>query len=216
MEQPTRTSPVAFPSCHWKISSTFLSPMTTQPMPSSFEPSPIANLPPSLPLLTTFFLIWRGFKPRFNVLNNEASSAFTKYLRKNKIKWQFVPPNEHRVNAAKHAIQMVKNHLISGLCSTNHEFPSQLWDKLLPQAQDSLNMLRTSKIDPSKSAYEVLEGPHDFDRHPWAPPGCRAVIHKPTDNRTSWGPRGTNACYIGHSMNHYHSYKFYVPETRAY
>ena len=77
-------------------------------------------------------------------------------------------------------------------------------------------MLRTSRIDPSKSAYEVLEGPHDFNRHPWAPLGCRAVIHKPAVNRTSWGPRATDAWYIGPAPDHHRCYEFYVPATRAY
>jgi hypothetical protein len=159
------------------------------------------------------YLTAKGFKPRFNVLDNEASHAITEYLRQQDIKWQFVPPNEHRVNAAERAIQTFKNHFISGLCSTDRDFPSQLWDKLLQQAQDSLNMLRTSRIDPTKSAYEILEGPHDFNRHPWAPPGCRAILHEPATTRTSWGPRGTDAWYIGPAMHHYRSYEFYVPET---
>eukprot|EP00804_Cyclotella_cryptica_P013536 CCRYP_017241-RA/>CCRYP_017241-RA protein AED:0.47 eAED:0.47 QI:0/0/0/1/0/0/2/0/225 len=90
------------------------------------------------------YLNSKGFKPRFNVLDNEASHAITEYLRRHDIKWQFVPPNEHRLNAAERAIQTFKNHFISGLCSTDRDFPSQLWDKLLQQAQDSLNMLRTS------------------------------------------------------------------------
>eukprot|EP00956_Cyclotella_meneghiniana_P042186 scaffold248388_cov50-Cyclotella_meneghiniana.AAC.4 len=162
------------------------------------------------------YLERKGFKPKFNVLDNEASSAITDFLRDNDVKWQFVPPNEHRVNAAERAIQTFKNHFIADLCSTDRNFPFQLWDKLLPQAQDSLNMLRTSRIDPSKSAYEVLEGPHDFNRNPWAPPGCRAIIHEPADNRSSWGPRGTDAWYIAPSTDHYRSYEFYVPETRAY
>ena len=77
-------------------------------------------------------------------------------------------------------------------------------------------MLHTSCIDPSKLAYEVLEGPHDFSHHPWAPPGCRAIIHEPTYNRTLWGPRGADAWYIGPASHHYRSYEFYVPDTRAY
>jgi hypothetical protein len=162
------------------------------------------------------YLETKGFKPKFNVLDNEASSAITNFLRSQDIKYQFVPPNEHRVNAAERAIQTFKNHFISGLCTTDRDFPFQLWDKLLPQAQDSLNMLRTSRIDPTKSAYEVLEGQHDFNRHPWAPPGCRAVIHEHAENRTSWGPRGTDAWYIGSAPEHYRSYEFYVPDTRAY
>ncbi|KAL7479932.1 hypothetical protein ACHAW6_007837 [Cyclotella cf. meneghiniana] len=127
------------------------------------------------------------------VLNNEASSAITEYLRRIDIKWQFVPPNEHCINAAERAIQTFKNHFIAGLCSTDKQFPAQLWDKLLPQAQDSLNMLRASRINPSKSAYEILEGPHDFNRHPWAPPGCRAILHEPADTISSWGPHGIDA-----------------------
>ncbi|KAL7474316.1 hypothetical protein ACHAW6_001226, partial [Cyclotella cf. meneghiniana] len=101
------------------------------------------------------------------------------------------------------AIQTFKNHFIAGLCTTDHDIPSQLWDKLLPQAQDSLNMLCASRIDPSKLAYEVLEGSHNLNRHPWAPPGCRAIIHKPVDNRMSWGPQGTDAWYIGPALHHY-------------
>lgn len=162
------------------------------------------------------YLERKGFKPQFNVLDNEASNAITKFLKSTDIKWQFVPPNEHRVNAAERAIQTFKNHFIAGLCSTDRDFPFQLWDKLLPQAQDSLNMLRASRCDPSKSAYEVLEGPHDFNRQPWAPPGCRAVLHEPAATRSSWGPRGTDAWYIGPAKAHYRSYDFYVPETRAY
>jgi hypothetical protein len=77
-------------------------------------------------------------------------------------------------------------------------------------------MLRTSRINPTKSAYEVLEGPHDFKRNPWAPPGCRAVLHKPATTRRSWSPRGTDAWYTGPAMHHYRSYEFYIPETRAY
>ncbi|KAL7474051.1 hypothetical protein ACHAW6_000049, partial [Cyclotella cf. meneghiniana] len=77
-------------------------------------------------------------------------------------------------------------------------------------------MLRASRIDPSKFAYEVLEGPHDFNHHSWAPPGCRAVIHEPANSRTSWGPHGTNAWYISPAPHHYCSYEFYVPDTQAY
>eukprot|EP00804_Cyclotella_cryptica_P025469 CCRYP_011974-RA/>CCRYP_011974-RA protein AED:0.11 eAED:0.08 QI:0/0/0/0.66/0/0.33/3/0/643 len=172
----------------------------TTAMPSLSRPSPTANPLPTSKHSTTYF----------NVLDNEASHAITEYLRQHDIKWQFVPPNKHRVNAMVRAIQTFKNHFIPGLCSTDRDFPSQLWDKLLQQAQDSLNMLCTSRIDPTKSTYEILEGPHDFNRNPWAPPDEAATT------RASWGPRGTGAWYIGPAMHHYQSYEFYVPETRAY
>ncbi|KAL7487260.1 hypothetical protein ACHAW6_015777 [Cyclotella cf. meneghiniana] len=62
----------------------------------------------------------------------------------------------------------------------------------------------------------IIEVPHDFNRQPWAPPGCRTVIHEPADTRTSWGPRITEAWYIGPAANHYLSYEFNVPETWGY
>ena len=42
----------------------------------------------------------------------------------------------------------------------------------------TLNMLRTSRSDPSKSAYEVLEGKFDYNKTPLAPPGTKALIYK--------------------------------------
>jgi hypothetical protein len=102
-----------------------------------------------------------------------------------------VEPNNHRVNAAEHAIQTFKDHFVSALATTDSKFPLQLWDQLAPQVKTTLNMLRPSCIDPSKSAYEALHGPYDWNRFPLAPPGCKAVIYKTPELRTSWGSRGT-------------------------
>ncbi|KAL7479734.1 hypothetical protein ACHAW6_005459, partial [Cyclotella cf. meneghiniana] len=99
-------------------------------------------------------------------------------------------------NAAKCASQTFKNHLISGLFSTDHDFPSQLWDKL-----QSMKYWRGHRI------LIIISGPHQ---------AAELSFTRPADNRTSWGPCGTNAWYISPSMNHYCSYEFYVPETRAY
>jgi hypothetical protein len=72
-----------------------------------------------------------------------------------------VKPHNHRVNAAERAIQMFKVHFISALATTDSMFPLQLWDCLTPQVECTLNMLRPSCIDLSKSAYEALHGPYD-------------------------------------------------------
>ena len=56
-------------------------------------------------------------------------------------------------NVAERAIQTFKNHFISGVYSTDTDWPIQLWDQLTTQAVITLNMLRTSRIDPTKSAY---------------------------------------------------------------
>jgi hypothetical protein len=157
----------------------------------------------------------KGFKPQLNITDNQAVAALKDYLHNEQCEWQFVEPNNHRVNAAERAIQTFKTHFISGLCTTDRDFPLQLWDQLAEQAQDTLNLLRTSRHDPTKSAYEELNGPYDFNKWPMAPPGTKAIIWEAPTRRQSWAPRGIDAWYLGPSKDHYRLYKFYNPETQA-
>ena len=95
----------------------------------------------------------KGYKPTLNITDNQAVRPLKEYLKSEECAWQFVEPANHRVNTAERAIQTFKNHFISGLCSTNSEWPLQLWDTLTIQAVITMNLLRTSRMDPSKSAY---------------------------------------------------------------
>jgi hypothetical protein len=159
----------------------------------------------------------KGYKPTFNVTDNQATTPIKAYLGTEDCKWQFVEPNNHRVNAAERAIQTFKNHFISGLCSTDSNWPLQLWDTMTEQAIITLNLLRTSRIDPSKSAYHQLHGRrYDWNAYPLAPPGTKAVIYESPTTRTSWGTRGLDAWYCGPAFDHYRNMKFYVPSTKAY
>ena len=97
---------------------------------------------------------------------------------------QAVEPHDHRVNAAERAIQTFKNHFVAGLSIGDKDFPTILWCKLIQQAQDSLNLLCTSRVHPKVSAFHVLEGVHDFNRNPWALPATRATIFNPPETRT--------------------------------
>ena len=83
----------------------------------------------------------KGFKPQFNVTDNQAANSIKRYLKTQECQWQFVEPTNHRVNAAKRAIQTYKNHFISGLCSTDPSWPLQLWDQLTTQATITLNLV---------------------------------------------------------------------------
>ena len=74
----------------------------------------------------------------------------------------------------------------------------------------TLNILRTSRMDPTKSAYHQLHGHrYDWNAHLLAPPGSKGVIYESPEDRTSWGYRGLDAWYCGMD-------NFYVPETRVY
>ena len=82
----------------------------------------------------------RGCKPTLNVTDNECSKAVQNYINSQKMPWQLIEPDNHRVNAAKRTIQTFKNHFISGLCSVEKLFPLQLWCYLLAQAKLTLNL----------------------------------------------------------------------------
>ena len=98
----------------------------------------------------------KGHKLTLNVTDNQAVTPLKKYLRSKNCRWQFVEPANHRVNAAERAIQMFKNHFISGLCSTDIQWPTQLWDQLVNQAATTLNILRKSRVDKKKHSINSI------------------------------------------------------------
>jgi hypothetical protein len=67
------------------------------------------------------------------------------------IDYQLVPPGLHQQDAAERAIHTFKNHFIAGLCTTDSQFPLILWDRLVLQALITLNLFRTSRINPRLS-----------------------------------------------------------------
>jgi hypothetical protein len=77
-------------------------------------------------------------------------------------------------------------------------------------------MLRASHIDPSKLAYEILNGPYDWNRYPLVPLGCKAVVYKNGNTRGSWASRGVDAFYLGPAKDHYRCDNYYIPNTCAY
>jgi hypothetical protein len=158
----------------------------------------------------------KGFKPKLNVMDNQATKHIKKFLTKNNCKVQLVEPHNHRENAAERAIQTFKDAFIPALATTDSNFPLQLCDRLTPQVQDTLNMMRASRINPAILAYEALNGPYNWNRYPLAPLGCKAVVYEVGDTRGSWASRGVDAWYLGPSQDHYRCDVYYIPETRAY
>ena len=103
------------------------------------------------------------------------------------------------------------------MCCTDSEWPLQLWHQLTKQALITLNLCRTSRKHPQKSAYHSHHGHrYDWNKHPMAPPGTRAVVYLSATGRPSWGPRGIDAWYCGPALDHYRNMIFFVPETQAY
>jgi hypothetical protein len=83
----------------------------------------------------------KGLKPKLQTLDNEASAALKNFFTVNDIAYQLVPPHCHRCNAAERAIRTFKEQFVAGLSSVEPAFPFHLWDRLLPQAEITLNLL---------------------------------------------------------------------------
>ena len=65
-------------------------------------------------------LIDRGMRPKFQILDNEASQALQREIRTRHCDFQLVPPHMHIQNSAETAIRTFKNHIVA-LLSSAHE-----------------------------------------------------------------------------------------------
>jgi hypothetical protein len=57
----------------------------------------------------------KGFKPKLQILDNEASTTLKNFFTANDIAYQLVPPHCHLCNAAERAIRNFKEHFVAGL-----------------------------------------------------------------------------------------------------
>jgi hypothetical protein len=83
----------------------------------------------------------------------------------------------------------------------------------MPQADITLNLLRSSRRQPKLSAYACLYGAFDFNQSPLALPGTRVVVHVTPDKRHNMAPHGVDGWYVGPSPEHYRCHKCYIPST---
>ena len=156
-----------------------------------------------------------GVTPTTYIMDNEASRELKQAISLEKISYQLVPPHNHRANAAERAIQTFKAHYKTGLALLHPDFPLREWDRLTVQAELTLNLLRSARINPRLSAWAYLFGQYDYQRTPIAPPGTKVIAHLKTSQRGSWSPNGEPAWTVGPALEHYRCLTCYFPQTRA-
>ena len=110
-------------------------------------------------------------KPKVNVMDNECSRAVEQYIKKSaNMDIELCPPKNHRLNGlGERAVRTFKDHFISTLATVDPTCPIQLWNEFVEQANDTLNLLRTSRRNPSISAYQELNGKFDYNKTPLVP-----------------------------------------------
>ena len=126
---------------------------------------------------------------------------------------QLEPPDTHRSNIAEGAIQTFKNHFISILSSIDKSFLIKLWDRLIPQAVLTLNLLRQLNSNPKLSAHQYVHRTFDYNMTPLGPMGCAVQVLNSKERQQSWEEHAHNGWYIRTSLYHYHSHCIYVKRT---
>ena len=156
-----------------------------------------------------------GHEVSLFVLDNECSAELKSTISNLQVTLQLVPPHQHRRNAAERAIRTGKNHLLAGLATCDPDFPIAEWDRLIFQCELTLNLLRTSRVNPTLSAHAYINGNFDFNCTPLAPPGTKVVFHSKPTKRASWAFHGQEGWYIGPAIEHYRCLRIYNPQTHS-
>ena len=123
------------------------------------------------------------------VLDNEISKDLVESFDQEKITYQLVTPHKHN-KLAERAIQTHKAHFKVGLATIDPNFPPSEWDRLITQANITLNLLRAARCNPKVSACSYMFGVFNFMTTPLASPGTKVVAHVHPDKRGSWELNG--------------------------
>jgi hypothetical protein len=156
-----------------------------------------------------------GLFPTEHILNNECSDQFKKQIKLNNMTYQLIPPHDHRRHRVDKAIQTFKDHFISILCGLDASFPLHLWDRLLVQAEHTLNMVHPAWMLKAVLAYTYLYEQHDYNSHPFAPLRCKVEAHVVPEIWETWAPHTTSGYYIGNAMEHYCCHNVYISNTKS-
>jgi hypothetical protein len=91
----------------------------------------------------------------------------------------------------------------------------QLWDRLLPQAEMTLNLLRTSRQHPHLSAAAHYHGMIDYNKSDFAPSGYNIIAHEKPSQRRTLALHGQHGYSLGTAMHHYRCQNVYITSTAS-
>ena len=89
-------------------------------------------------------------------------------------------------NAAERVVSILKDNFKAILTGVDKTFMMHLWERLLPQAESTLNMLLPTNIAPKISAYAYMYGQQDFNKMPLAPKGCAVLLQNKPERWRTW------------------------------
>jgi hypothetical protein len=90
-----------------------------------------------------------------------------------------------------------------------------LWDRLLPQAEITLHLLRTSRLHLQLSAAAHYHGLVDYNKTTFALPGCKIIAHEKPGKRRTWAHHGQHEYSLGPAMHQYWCQNVYISTTAS-
>ena len=75
---------------------------------------------------------------------------------------------------------------MAGLVSLDPDFTLSEWDRLIPRAELTLNLLRAARSNPKLSARAYLFGQFSYIATPVVPLGIKVLAHDKLINRPTW------------------------------
>ena len=128
-----------------------------------------------------------GIVPENHILDNKISEAIKLVIHDEyQMEMEIVPQGFHRRNVAEAEIRNSKAHFISVLAGTADYFTPSLWEKILPQTETTLNLLRQTNATTNVSAYAHQCGTFDYNKTLLAPMGCAVKFHENTNKCSTW------------------------------
>ena len=100
-------------------------------------------------------------------------------MTKQHINDQLTPDGICSCNWSERSIQTSKDNLLEGLCSTDPNFPFNVWCKLVFQSVITLNLLRP---------YAKIFGNFNYECTPMDLPGIKVILHERPKYHGLWSP----------------------------
>lgn len=159
----------------------------------------------------------KGSTAKLVRLDNEISKELIAAIKSGKQCYQIAAAGDHRNNQAEIAIRLIKAHFISVRACADKNFDPRDWDSLLPHTEHTGNMLhRPSKINPLVPAHTMVNGHHEFRKHPFAPAGTKVIVHESKLIRGTWGDRGVDGFFVEMAPKHYRNVRCFIPSTNDF
>ena len=122
----------------------------------------------------------------------------------------------HQINIEemqlKERLKILKITFQQGLATYDPAYLLRKQNRIVRQAEYTLNLLLNSCLNPKLSAWAYLFGIFNFNKYPLLPQGTQLILHAKPGKRATWAFRDKQGWYIGPAINHYQCITCYVPK----